>query len=76
MRKRLMTGLLAGAVATLLVVGPAAADPQPNGHNCAGFVVSGAAAPGFGTGVAAAAQLQGVDNFGLANCGAPPRQNP
>jgi hypothetical protein len=47
-----------------------------NEHNCAGAVVSSLAGPGFGDQVASLAQLQAVDNLGLADCGAPPRQNP
>jgi hypothetical protein len=69
-----VTALAAAAV--VLGGAPASADPStPTGHNCAGFAVSGVAGPGFGADVASAAQLQVVDNLGLANCGQPPRQN-
>jgi hypothetical protein len=54
----------------------AAAGPTPNDHNCAGAVVSQLAGPGFGSLVSSAAHQQLVDNFGFANCGAPPRNNP
>ena len=50
--------------------------PTPNANNCAGVVVSSLAGPGFGTQVATLAQLQVVDNLGLASCGGTPRQNP
>lgn len=75
MRARLV--LTMGAV-TLLAgpAGAARADATINGHNCAGAIVSSVAGPGFGAGVSAAAHAQLVDNFGFANCGAPPRQNP
>jgi hypothetical protein len=56
--------------------GGAAAGPTPNDHNCAGVAVSQGAGPGFGSSVSSAAHLQLVDNFGFANCGAPPRNNP
>jgi hypothetical protein len=56
--------------------GGAAAGPADEPHNCAGTTVSGGAGPGFGSVVSSAAHLQAVDNFGLANCGAPPRNNP
>jgi hypothetical protein len=56
--------------------GGAAAGPTPNGHNCAGATVSQFAGPGFGSLVSGAAHQQLVDNFGFANCGAPPRNNP
>lgn len=64
---------IAGLVAT---AGGAVAGPTPNGHNCAGLVVSSLAGPGFGSLVSAAAKEQSVDNFGFANCGQPPRRNP
>jgi len=50
--------------------------PEDSGHNCAGVVVSSLAGPGFGAQVAQLAQLQAVDNLGLADCGENPRQNP
>jgi hypothetical protein len=56
-------------------IAAAAGDPGAD-HNCAGATVSGGAGPGFGQVVAGAAHAQLVDNFGLANCGRPPRQNP
>ena len=57
--------------------GPVSAQgPTPNGHNCAGLVVSSLARPGFGHLVSAAARQQAVDNFGLANCGQTNRKNP
>lgn len=56
--------------------GGAAAGPTPNGHNCAGVAVSQLAGPGFGSFVSGFAHQQAVNNFGLANCGAPPRNNP
>jgi hypothetical protein len=67
-----------GCAGLLVVSGAtvASAAPAPNGHNCAGVVVSGAAGPDFGPAVSSAAHLQAVDNFGLANCGQPDRQNP
>jgi opacity protein-like surface antigen len=69
---------LLGAIAAAFVAAPpAAADPPaPNGHNCAGVVVSGAAGPGFGQFVAFFAHQQAVDNFNLANCGNTNRKNP
>jgi hypothetical protein len=50
-------------------VGVASAAPTPNGHDCAGVVVSGMAGPGFGQAVSTAARQQLVDDLGLANCG-------
>ncbi len=64
------------ALAFAVAPGPALADAAFNDHDCAGAVVSSAAAPGFGEGVAGAAQLQLVDNFGLADCGQTNRNNP
>ena len=61
-----------GAATGGAAAGPAADEP----HNCAGAMVSQLAGPGFGSVVSSAAHLQLVDNFGLANCGAPPRNNP
>jgi hypothetical protein len=73
-------GLLVLAVcASMLAVGSgtATADPSAiNGSNCAGVAVSGLAAPGFGQFVSGFAQAGLVDNFGLADCGQPPRRNP
>ncbi len=73
---RLITSVaLAGA--TLVATAPSAlADPEPNDHNCSGTVVSSLAAPEFGPLVVSGAQAQLIDNFGLANCGQPPRSNP
>lgn len=58
--------------------GVASADPAspPNGHNCAGVIVSQSAGPGFGHVVSDAAHQQLVDNFGLADCGQTNRKNP
>jgi hypothetical protein len=68
------------AILTIAALGGAAsraaAGPTQNDHNCAGFNVSQGAGPGFGSVVSGAAHLQLVDNFGFANCGAPPRNNP
>jgi hypothetical protein len=55
--------------------GAAAAGPEIN-HNCAGAVVSNLASPSFGSTVSDAAHQQAVDNFNLANCQQPPRNNP
>ena len=64
-------------VSLVLTAGPASASaPTPNEHNCAGTVVSGLAGPSFGALVSSAADAQSVDNFGLADCGQPPRHNP
>jgi len=68
-----VTLAVAAAVPGFSVV---AADPPPNDHNCAGFVVALFAGPGFGQAVADAAQAQLVDNLGLANCGDTERKNP
>jgi hypothetical protein len=75
--------MLRRATVTILAIaalggaaGAAAAGPTPNGHNCAGVVVSGAAGPGFGSDVAVAAHAQRVDNFGFANCFQDHRNNP
>jgi hypothetical protein len=58
-------------------VSPVGADgPQINGNDCAGVVVSSFAAPGFGQAVSSLAQLQLVDNLGLADCGQTNRNNP
>ncbi len=72
--RRLLIALAASAALT--TASAASAVAQGEDHNCAGATVSSLAGPGFGTGVSGAAQLQAVDNFGFANCGAPPRQNP
>jgi hypothetical protein len=75
--KRLFVGLTGAIALVLSATGTAAADPPTfNGHNCAGAIVSELAGPGFGEAVAGAAHEQVVDNFGFANCGQPPRQNP
>ena len=76
-----MKRLIVSCVAAVCLVGisaqSASADPAaPNGANCAGVVVSGAAGPGFGAQVSTAADAQLVDNFGLANCGQTSGQNP
>ncbi|SDC92272.1 hypothetical protein SAMN05660690_2944 [Geodermatophilus telluris] len=69
--------VLGFAIASLVATAPSAlAAPSLNDHNCAGTVVSSLAEPGFGPFVASSAQAQAVDNFGLANCGQPPRNNP
>jgi hypothetical protein len=77
MRKVILTVVVVAAAVT---AAPAAADgPPPNDHNCAGMLVSGTASefgPVFGEIVSTAAHFQAVDNFGLANCGQPPRNNP
>jgi hypothetical protein len=70
MRRPLLIGSVIAA-GLIMTATPAAAQPPPNGaHNCAGFFVSGVAGPAFGPAVAALAALQGVDDVGLANCGA------
>jgi hypothetical protein len=77
MKRMLRTGLVLSLVllgVTNTVLGQDV--PAPNANNCAGVVVSSLAGPGLGTQVAALAQLQGVDNLGLASCGDTPRQNP
>ena len=70
--------VVVGCAGLLVVSAPtvAAAAPDPNEHNCAGVVVSGAADPGFGPAVSSAAQQQLVDNLGLADCGQTNRNNP
>ncbi len=69
--------LLAVATAAALLLGSAATALADGGaHNCAGTVVSSSAGPGFGQAVSLAAHLQLIDNFGTANCGETPRQNP
>jgi hypothetical protein len=74
MRKVILTVVVVAAAVT---AAPAGADgPPPNDHNCAGVLVSGVAGPVFGQIVSTAAHFQAVDNFGLANCGQPPRNNP
>lgn len=74
--RSLMLAVFAGGIVAATAGTSSASPPAPNGHNCAGSVVSTSAGPGFGTAVSTAAQLQLVDNFGLANCGQPPRRNP
>jgi hypothetical protein len=51
------------------------ADPGDD-HNCAGEAVSSLAGAGFGQLVSTLAQLQVVDNLGLADCGQEHRNNP
>jgi hypothetical protein len=60
----------------MLVAAPGAALAQGEEHNCAGAITSTFAGPGFGGAVAAAADQQVVDNFGLADCGQDNRNNP
>jgi hypothetical protein len=67
---------LVGSALALAAGTASAGPPIPNEHNCAGTAVSGLADPSFGSVVSSAAQAQSVDNFGLANCGQPPRENP
>ena len=71
-------GTVVGCAGLLLGsgIGVAAAAPVLDEHNCAGSVVSQAASPEFGPVVAAAAEEQLVDNFGLADCGQINRNNP
>ena len=71
-----VTALGLAAATVVATASSASAAPSPNGHNCAGTVVSSLAGPGFGPAVAGPAKEQGVDNLGLANCGQPPRNNP
>jgi hypothetical protein len=73
--RRAATAILAVAALGVAAGGTAAA-PSPNGHNCAGAAVSQLAGPGFGSFVSTFAHQQAVDNFELANCGQPPRNNP
>lgn len=76
--RRVVVVLGSSVLFLLGAVGVASANeaPPPNGHNCAGAVVSESAGPGFGQAVSAAAHAQFVDNFGLANCGQDNRNNP
>jgi hypothetical protein len=69
---------IGAVIVALAFAAPAAADPPspPNGHNCAGVIVSSVAGPGFGQVVSSFAHQQTVDNLGFANCGQPPRNNP
>jgi hypothetical protein len=71
-RRSVIGALIAAAV----LLGPTPAGAQGEDHNCAGALTSSLAGPGFGAGVSFFAYLQAVDNFGLANCGDAPRQNP
>ena len=77
MKHRQIVGFV---LSVLLIYTTSYASPQRptevNDHNCAGAVVSSLAGPGFGAQVASLAQLQVVDNLGLANCGDTSRQNP
>jgi hypothetical protein len=66
----LMALAMLGAGAGVATAGPG------DQHNCAGTVVSGLAGPSFGPFVSSFAHVQQVDNFGLANCGRPERNNP
>ena len=76
MKRSLVVAAAVFGVALLSAVSPAHADgPTPNQKNCAGVATSELAGPGFGTIVQYFAQLQLVDNFGLAACGEPPRRN-
>jgi hypothetical protein len=71
-----MKKLIAFGAASLALVLAPPAGAEGEDHNCAGAFVSSLAGPGFGGAVSSAAHLQLVDNFGLANCGLPPRNNP
>jgi len=73
MIRRSMVGAL---IAAAVVLAPTRAGAQGEEHNCAGAVTSSLAGPGFGAAVSFFAQLQAVDNFGLANCGETEGQNP
>jgi hypothetical protein len=75
MRRYIVT-LGAAALVLAATAAPASADAFPNGHNCAGFIVSAVAGPGFGQAVAGFAHQQAVDNFNFANCGQTNRKNP
>ena len=75
--KRLIVSSVVAGCLVGISAQSASADPAvPNGDNCAGVFVSGAAAPGFGAQVSTTAHAQLVDNFGLANCGQTSGQNP
>ena len=74
--RKLFIGMVAAGALVTFGMGPVKADPPNNGHDCAGAFVSNNAGPGFGQGVSDAAHNQQVDNFGVADCGQPPRQNP
>lgn len=69
-----LTVMIAGLSAATAT--SASAAPPPNGHDCAGDVVSSSAGPGFGAAVSDAAHAGLVDNFGLADCGQTNRNNP
>jgi hypothetical protein len=71
--------VIATIAALALGLGAQPAFAQGEEHNCAGVFVSAAAStfgPVFGEAVTGLAHAQAVDNFGIANCGEPPRQNP
>jgi len=70
------TTFAAAACALAALAIPGAVGAQGEEHNCAGAVTSSLAGPGFGQVVAFFAHQQAVDNFGFANCGDTPRQNP
>lgn len=74
--RRAVTVTAAVAASLSSASAPAWVGPVPNGHNCAGQVVSAIAGPAIGGVVSAGAQEQAIDNFGQADCGAPPRRNP
>src|SRR4051812_746976 len=81
LRRSIMSVLAVAALMAAMIMalaGPVWAQegPTPNGHNCAGTVVSSSAGPGFGQIVSDAAHQQAVDNFNLANCGNTERKNP
>lgn len=73
--------IIAASLASSLLLAPTAAvaDTPGDDHNCAGQASSAGGqeyGSGFGQAVAFHANQQLVDNFGLANCGDAPRQNP
>lgn len=79
----LVAGFVAGCGGSSSPTQPtsvSAAQVPLNDHNCAGstttIFVGALGGAGFGDAVSDAGQAQLVDNFGSANCGAPPRQNP
>ena len=73
--KRVVVAIVFGMVLLGGTPPALATSPTPNQKNCAGVVTSDLASPGFGALVSSFAQLQLVDNFGLAACGEPPRRN-
>ena len=75
--QRLIVALFILSILFVSVAGSALAQDTPGDtHNCAGVVTSSLAEPGFGQIVASFADLQLVDNFGLANCGDTSGNNP